>query len=339
MLAATQRRADSRSGSDIPLRVLKVVTAYPSKRWPAFGTYVFNEVQALRRAGVHVDVLWINGRASKWRYLVGQFQFWRAIRRRRYDLIHAHYVFAGVVARAQWGQRLVVTHHGPEVIGHPRWQTWLARAVTPLFDEVIYRTEEMRLSLNDRDGWVIPGGIDIDRFAPMPRDEARSVLGLPTDRTIILWAGEYWRPEKCFWLAQEAVEQLKTRLDNVELLLLTEKPQDAVPLYMCAADALILTSSHEGSPNVVKEALACNVPVVSVSVGDVPHLIEGVQACALAERDPVDLATKLAEVVSPPRRSNGRARVSGLTHDRVAEAVVNVYLRAVGREGAWREGD
>jgi len=86
-------------------------------------------VQSLRRAGAVVDVLLINGRASLWSYLFGPFRVWRALRRREYDLIHAHYVFTGVITRLQWGVPVVLTHHGPEVIGHPRWQTWLAKLI------------------------------------------------------------------------------------------------------------------------------------------------------------------------------------------------------------------
>lgn len=319
-----------------PLRVLSVTNMYPTQQWPAFGTFVFNEVQALRQAGVQVDVLMINGRASTWNYLRGLLDYWRALRRRQYDLVHAHYVLTGAIARLQWGTPVVLTHHGPEVIGFPRWQTLLAKLITPYFDQVIYRTEEMRRALKDRNGWIITAGIDLERFAPIPRDEARVRLGLPLDGRLVLWAGEFWRPEKCFWLAQAAVEQVQTELPDVDMVLLTKKPQEVVPLYMSACDALVLTSSHEGSPNVIKEAMACNLPIVSVRVGDVPEMIAGTDACALAERDPADIARKLIDVLRSPRRSDGRTRVCGLTHERITDRILKVYTSAVDRRRARR---
>src|SRR5262245_56979233 len=130
--------------SEPRLRVLSVTNMYPTPTWPAFGTFVLNEVKSLRAAGVSVDVLVMNGRDSKWSYLRGLFRLWHALARRKYDVIHAHYVLTGAVARLQWGTPVVLTHHGCEVLGYPRWQTWLAKAINPLFDEVIYRSEEMR---------------------------------------------------------------------------------------------------------------------------------------------------------------------------------------------------
>src|SRR5690349_105945 len=120
------------------MKILVVTNMYPTPEMPAFGTFVHDQVEALREAGLTVDVFLVNGRESKWNYLWGFLRFWRLLWGKRYDAIHAHYVLAGVVARAQWGHRVVLTHHGAELLGHPRWQSWLSRIVTPLFDEVIY---------------------------------------------------------------------------------------------------------------------------------------------------------------------------------------------------------
>jgi glycosyltransferase involved in cell wall biosynthesis len=255
-----------------------------------------------------VDVLVMNGRDSRWSYLRGLFHLWRALSRRTYDLIHAHYVLTGVVARLQWGTPVVLTHHGCEVLGYPRWQTWLAKAVNPLFDEVIYRSEEMRRALNDEDGWILPAGIDLDRFTPVPRDEARDTLGLPLDRPLVLWAGEPWRPEKRFGLAAEAVELVKLDLPDAELVVLNKKPHDVV----------------------------CNLPVVSVQVGDVPEVIAGTDGCTLAERDPADLARKLVEVLRHPRRTDGRRQVQRFSHERIAAGIVRAYTRAADRANRTR---
>jgi glycosyltransferase involved in cell wall biosynthesis len=231
---------------------------------------------------------------------------------------------------------VVLTHHGPELLGHPRWQTRLARIVTPLFDEVIYVSQEGREAMRDEDGWVIPCGIDLDAFAPVPRAEARARLGLPASQPLVLWAGDPSRPEKRFALVEAAMAQVQASLPEAELLLLTNQPHEVVPLYMSACDALVLTSAAEGSPMVVKEAMACNLPIVSVRVGDVPEVISSTPGCALAERDPGDIASKLVEILQKPRRTDGRARIQHLGHDRIAQRLLTVYAEAVSSRGERR---
>jgi teichuronic acid biosynthesis glycosyltransferase TuaC len=312
------------------VKVLVVTNMYPSPQAPSFGTYVYDQVQALREAGAEVDVFHVVQHQRRiWNYVWAIPRLWRLLMARRYDLIHAHYVLSGVVARAQWGHRVVLTHHGPEVLGQPRWQAILCKLVTPLFDEVIHVTEEVRRVLHDADGWVIPCGVNLDVFMPVGREEARQRLGLPLDTPLVLWAGEYWRPEKRFDLVQQAMQLTVRQVPRAELVLLANKPHEVVPLYMSACDVLILTSALEGSPMVVKEAMACNLPIVSVQVGDVPDVIRGTIGCALAERDPQDLAAKLVPLLQRPRRSDGRQRIEHLSHARVARRILAVYARAL----------
>jgi teichuronic acid biosynthesis glycosyltransferase TuaC len=310
------------------MKVLVVTNMYPTREWPAFGTFVHDQVEALRRDGVEVDVFFVNGRKSVWNYLWGVFRLWWFLLGRRYDLIHAHYVLAGVLARLQWGHKVVLTHHGPEVLGQPRWQAVLCKIVTPLFDQVIYVSEELRRTLKDEQGWVIPCGVNLDHFTPISRDRARELVGLPPDKRLVLWAGEHWRPEKRFDLVEQAMARVAEMLPDAELVLLTKKPHDVVPFYMSACDALVLTSALEGSPMVIKEAMACNLPIVSVRVGDVVEVIGETPGCALAERDAADVAARLIAVLKEPRRTDGRDRIAHLRHDRIARRLVGVYAHA-----------
>lgn len=318
------------------MRVLVVTNMYPSASMPSFGTFVYDQVEALRELGVEIDVLAFNGRESTWNYVWAFPRYWYCLLRNRYDLVHAHYVLAGIIARAQWGRRLILTHHGPEVLGQPAWQAPLCRMITPLCDEVIHVTEEVRSRLADHDGWVIPCGVDLDAFVPISREEARAQLGLPQERRLVLFAGEYRRPEKRFDIVEAAIPIVRRELPDVELVLLTNKPHDVVPLYMSACDALVLASELEGSPMVIKEAMACNLPIVSVRVGDVAEVIDGTSNCALAERDPSDIAAKLIKVLLVPTRSDGRQRIDHMRHERIAQRVVEVYHAALKRRKGLR---
>jgi teichuronic acid biosynthesis glycosyltransferase TuaC len=313
------------------VKILVVTNMYPTPTMPAFGTFVYDQVRSLRRLGVEVDVFFVNGRANTSNYFWAFPRYWFLLRGRRYDLIHAHYVLAGIIARAQLSCPTVLTHHGPEVLGQPRWQGPLCRLVTPLFDEVIYVSEETRRKLNDEDGWVIPCGVDLGLFKPMPRDEARSRLRLPPTKPLVLWAGEYWRPEKRFDLVRAAMAQVKEALPQAELVLLTKQPHDVVPFYMNACDVLVLTSDLEGSPMVIKEAMACNLPIVSVRVGDVPEVIGETPGCFLVNRDPRQIADRVVEVLRAPYRTDGRSQIGHLTLDRIARRLLQVYARALSR--------
>jgi glycosyltransferase involved in cell wall biosynthesis len=313
------------------MNVLVVTNMYPNPDGPAFGVFVRDQVRSLRRIGVDVDVLFMNGRRSKLNYLRAFPELWSRLRRERYDLIHAHYVFSGVVARAQRACPVVLTHHGPEVF--MTWEASLSRQTKRWFDAMIVVSEEMRQRLDVPAAHVIPCGIDMQRFHPADRDEARRRLRLPGDRKLVLWAGEQWRPEKRYALVGQAMAQIRARRSDVDLVLLSGKPHDEVPAYMNACDALVLTSDAEGSPMVVKEAMACNLPVVATPAGDVREVIGRTEGCYLCSQEPGDIATKLEQALDFGGRTNGRAAVSNMEIDVISGRILDVYKKTIAAAG------
>jgi len=310
------------------MRVLLVTNMYPTQEQPAFGTFIADQVTALRKAGVEMDVLLINGRKNSLNYLWGVFRLWWMLLKKRYHLIHAHYAMSGFIARLQWLYPLVVTYHGAEVKDYvPVWLRYIARRGQKIFNRVIVVCQEekdLMVGPTDRVR-VIPGGIDFDAFRIISQQEARQQLNLPPDKPLILWAGEHWQPVKRFELVKGAVEILKERCPDVELVLVSGQPHTVIPLYMNACDVLALTSFSEGSPTVVKEALACNLPVVSTDVGDVAEMIGGVAGCYLVEADVNDIAEKLFKVLQTRQRTRGREKIQHLSGDAIAQRVVAVY--------------
>jgi glycosyltransferase involved in cell wall biosynthesis len=306
------------------MRVLKVANLYPNPQMPGFGTFVKNEVDSLRQEGVEVDVLFVNGRKSKLNYLWGIFRFWARLLTRRYDLVHAHYVFSGFIARLQLLYPVVLTHHRPGVIDS--WEIPLCRIINRLVDRVIDRTPEIKNMPGFGMTEVIPPGIDFDVFKPLSQEECRASLGLPADKKLVLWAvGEHVRPEKRLDIAREAVARLQQRVPDAELLPVTGQPQAKVPLYMNACDALILVSDGEGSPCVIKEAMACDLPIVSVPVGDVPEVITDTQGCYLCSQDPADAAEKLELALRRGERTNGREKIEHMNLREVSRRIISLY--------------
>jgi hypothetical protein len=173
--------------------------------------------------------------------------------------------------------------------------------------------------------YTVPSGLDFSTFRLIPQDEARRKLGLPQDRRLVLFAGNPDEARKRFTPAKRAVELLPASL-GAEILVAWGVMHDAMPYYMNAADALIFTSVQEGSPNVVKEALACNLPVVSVPVGDVELRLRGIAGCELVRDDrPEALAAALERVLSRGERCHGRAAVQQLDETLLAPKVLDIY--------------
>jgi glycosyltransferase involved in cell wall biosynthesis len=179
--------------------------------------------------------------------------------------------------------------------------------------------------------WILPDGVDVARFRPLDRRECRRALGLDPDATHVLFPAAPHRPEKRYALAAAAVE----RLGGAELQTLGGVRHDDVPLWINAADAVLLTSLYDGSPNVVKEALACNVPLVSVDVGDVRERIDGVDGCFIAAAEADALAAGLGQAVARGRTA-GRERAEELSLERINARLRDIYDAITSRPGAGR---
>ncbi len=309
------------------MRVLIVTNMYPTPEKPAAGTFVKEQVDSLVKEGVEVDVLCVDGSRHKLAYLWGIFRLWGKLLRRRYDLIHAHYVFSGIIARAQFLCPVVLTHHGLEVF--TGWQRYPSRYITPLVDRVILVSDEQKRALNRPDAHIIPCGINLDLFQPVPKNEARRQLGLPLDKKLVMWVGNPLRPEKQYDIVLKAVALAKREDPDIELALVEGQSHDRIPLYMSAGDVLLLVSRAEGSPVVVHEAMACNLPVVSVPVGDVASVIGDTEGCYLCTHDPEDVARKLLLATATPARTEGREKIKYMEEKLTARRIINVYQELV----------
>ena len=304
------------------MRLLVVTNLYPTPEDMSFGTFVDEQVVALRARGVEVDVLFINGRKNRLNYLWGPLRLWKMMMSKKYDLIHSHYVFASVIGRCQTTVPLVHSFHGAgEMEG---WQGWLCKRLSAVVNGATVTSKRHHADLGMKDARVVPCGADMELFRPMPKDECRSRLGLSMDEKLPLFAGAQ-RPEKRVPLIEEAVALVAKDDPAVRLLVATAIPHDEIPVWMNAADCLVLASDWEGSPVVIKEAMACDLPVVTVDVGDTAEVIEGVEGCWLAEQTAEDLAANIRSALAFDGTCGGREAVSKLTLDHTIEGVLKLY--------------
>jgi len=216
---------------------------------------------------------------------------------------------------------------------------WVSRFVAQRADEVIIVSEHMQRYLPSRAYHVIPAGIDTQLFRPLDQDEARRQLGLPLAKHIVLFVGDPQRPEKRYWLAEAVMDQIRSRLPSAQLVVASGVPHSKMPLYMNASDALLVTSSSEGSPVAVREALACNLPVVSVDVGDLRYRIGAVSGCVLCENDqPQTIAQALETVLRRKERIAGQDILSEMDEGLLIHKVIGVYRQALSKAGPKKGG-
>jgi glycosyltransferase involved in cell wall biosynthesis len=222
----------------------------------------------------------------------------------------------------------------------------LSQLAAPNADAIIVRSEHLRrallLSADRSRAHVLPAGVDTQVFRPLDKVAARREIGWDPDATIVLFGASRHRPIKRFDRAQAAVDRLVAQGARIQLTSLEQIAPERMPWYLNAADCLMLTSQHEGSPNVVKEAVACGCPVVAVPVGDVAEILRGVTPSRVAAPEPGPLSLALQEVLASKVRSNGpdRARAA-FSLDGTARRLREIYQVAsadwhAGRRRGWR---
>jgi glycosyltransferase involved in cell wall biosynthesis len=325
-------------------RVLVVTNLWPYEGDPSYGCFVKAQMESLRPLGVDYDVLFINGRESRWNYLRALPQLWQRLRTQRYDLIHAHMGLSGLVARCQVSAPLIVSFMGFDVSGKfkgsdhipafGRFYQVSSFLLARLASAVIVKTAELKRQLKLAAAQVIPNGVDPDLFKPAGQAEARRTLGLAPQKKLVLFPYDPKNLRKRFDLVESAVAQARQAIPELEILEVFGVPQSRMPLYMNAADALVLASQCEGSPNAVKEAMACNLPVIAVDVGDTAELIGQTEGCHLVRRDAGEIAAKIVEVCRKAQRTRGRDWMARYSMENIARQIVQVYSTVTHRREA-----
>lgn len=330
------------------MKVLILTNMYPTPEKPAFGTFVRTQVESLRRSGIDVEVLALDGDSRKLIYPKGLVQLHRRLRRGDIDVLHAHYSYTGMVGRLQRRVPLVVTFHGSDLIGSfgpggrpERSNTIVVPAgklLARLAEVVVVQSAEMARLVPRANVHIVPHEVDFETFGVTERDEARAKLGLAPERRYLLFAAHPDNPIKNFPFAREVARRLAAEDPRVELLVVHQEPQARLALYLSAADALIFPSYAEGSPNVVKQAMACNLPIVATPVGDIREVIAGTDWCFVRELDERAYVTALRDILAERARTTGRQAVQRFAPEIVVEQLTAVYREALAKGVGRRAG-
>ena len=299
-------------------------------------TFYRDRLEALSELGVATTVVPVSGTdgatdPSETRSVTDYLRQAADVARRpleEFDLVHANYGLTGPAALVGSDLPVVLSLWGSDLFGRYGPVTRLAARRA---DAVVVMSDGMAESL-DRDCEVIPHGVDMELFRPQPRDEALAAAGWDPAARHVFFPYSPDRAVKNYPLAERAAEAADRRLHApVEFHAADEWiPHWEMAVYMSAADVMALPSEHEGSPNTVKEAMACNLPVVATDVGDVAERLEGVEPSAAGGSESA-FVDALTEVLRRPERSDGRAHVGELRVERTARDVLEVYRDVLDR--------
>ena len=323
------------------MRVLILTPALPSESDPGSMAPAARQIRSLMELGVEMHVQEMRG-IPRLKYLQAVPRMWSQLQ--HVDLIHAHFGYCGWLARLQFRKPTVVSFMGDDLLGTPnadgsrqvfsRLMVRANRCLAGWVSQVIVKSPEMARVVQPVAAHIIPNGVDIRLFQPHDMAEARCRLNWDAQQIVLLFPGNPENPRKGFALAEAATRVAESRCGrSIRIVPLWGVPPDQVPLMMNACHAMWMVSMIEGSPNVVKEAMACNLPVVSVPVGDTVGLLERVPGNRIALRNATALGQAMAELLVSGECSTGRQAIIDRKLDvqSVARRILYVYELAMGR--------
>ena len=321
-------------------------------------SFVEEQLKALSKLGVEIVRYGVKGKGITG-YLQEISTLRRIIHKEKPDLIHAHYGLCGLLANLQRLVPVVTTYHGSDInlpknlffskisIYLSAYNIFVSKRSLTIAQKSIFTLLKSRIL---KHSLVLPCGIDLFDEQLHSRVEARKILGLNENEQIILFAGAFDNVVKDAPLAKAAVAYFATEMSNkqedqtgnnttfpitkeqIRLIELRGYTRAQVNLMMCAANCLLMTSKTEGSPQVIKEAMACGCPIVSVDVGDVSERTSGVEGCYIVpSREPAAIANILKKAIDFVGKTKGREHIieSKLENNEVAKTIYSIYQQVL----------
>ena len=289
----------------------------------------------------------MKGYDSVFNYITYSGKVREIVKDKKIDLIHAHYGYCGVTALlAKTRLPIVLSLMGSDLLGSPdesgkitlrgRFDRFLTKTVSKKVNRIIVKSSEMEKNVPfgipiD----VIPNGVNFDLFKPSNKKESKLKLAINENEFLVLFLGDPKLNRKNYKLAKNGFDKFVKR-NNIEEAAIVSPfgvSQTKVIDYMNAADALLLTSYWEGSPNVIKESMACNLPIISVDVGDVKQVINYTFNCFLINYSEDEIAERLKIIYDNRLPSNGREKISHLNDVVIAKRIINIYEKVLEKHG------
>ena len=298
------------------MRILIIASGNSSQISP----FVKEQAESLVKQGLSIDFFLIKGKGL-FGYLRNYFLLLKKIRNKEYDLLHAHYGLSGLLATMQLSIPVVITFHGSDV--NMKKNYLFSRIASRLSAANIFSHQSLpvKLKIHSKSVNIIPCGFDDNLFFPIPKDKARKILKWKKNERYIVFSSAFDNKIKNVQLAWSAISDI----NNCNLIELKGYEKEKINLILNASDLLLVTSLSETGPIIVKEALACNCPIISTNVGDVQKLIKNVQNCYISSYNPDDIKKRISLVFRNNKRTNGEKVIKNFKLENIAYKVIDVY--------------
>jgi teichuronic acid biosynthesis glycosyltransferase TuaC len=290
-----------------------------------------NQGNSLMKQGVDIIYFDIIGKGI-FGYLQNFVKLRKYIKKNNPDILHAHYSFSGILSLMTIsGVPTGVSLMGSDMLSAGKFQKIILKMFISHWAFTIVKSKQMFDSLSFKKNiYVIPNGVDLDVFHPINRKTAIEYLKWDQNKMHFVFASDPSRKEKNFSLAKSALDKLESSGLNFELHFLKNIPPENMIYYYNAADIMLLTSLHEGSPNVIKEAMACNCPIVSTDVGDIKEIIGETKGCFVTSFNSDDVANKIKLALDFRKvRTDGKNQIKTLDSKIIAEQLIHIYKKSL----------
>lgn len=289
--------------------------------------YIYDQFVGLKKHIHTVDVFFLRGTGIL-SYVKGAFELKKFLKNREYDIVHAHYGYCGFTAGLVSRFPVVVTYHGTDInekvsnlissfsILFARWNIFVS--------EELYQKAFWRPKTNFS---IIPCGVDLDIFKPVDIENKELKKDLGRKKIEILFSSAFSNKIKNFPLANESFLLLNDF--DATLIELSNKTRKEVAEMLNRCDILLLTSFSEGSPQIIKEAMACNCPIVSTDVGDVKKIIGQTKGCFVTKFDKFEIVEKMRIILEKGDRSDGRKFVGEFSNQLIVQKILDVYRQVL----------
>ena len=300
--------------------------------------FIKEQAEAIANHGIHIDYFTIVGKG-----LIGYFSNLNNLKSKivqfNPDILHAHYGLSGLLASfAKRNRKLIITFHGNDVNpiitnGKTRnFNRLLSKFASWNSDYSIYVNSDFieKMNVTQKKYSVIPCHVDLDIFYQIDKQIARDQIGFSEEIKYILFSSSFDIPIKNYSLALKATENI----NNIKIVELKGYSRKEVNLLLNACDIALLTSLNEGSPQFIKEAIACNCPIVSTNVGDVKWVVGETEGCFITSFDPDDVNRKIKMALDFAQKvgqTKGRRRIIelGLDAETIADKIINIYRQVL----------
>ena len=305
---------------------MRVLTVTTGNILP-ISAFITDHIEKLEERSIATDCFLVKGKGIRG-YLKNLSLLKNKIRSFQPDLIHAHYGLSGLLSTLQNDVPVVTTFHGSDInLSKIRPFSYLAYLRA---DASIFVSRDLAATIRARKYHYIPCGVDFDLFKPLSRSETREYFGMDPDRKYILFSSHFDNGVKNYALAEESIGLLED--PGIHVLELKGYDRKEVAMLMNAANLCLMTSKSEGSPQFIKEAMACGTPIVSTDVGDVREMIEKTDGCYVTDSNPNSIARSIKNALQFTGKTHGREDIRSMDSETITDQIIEVYNTILRRD-------